>query len=121
MAATKAMNAFPSGATRDLYSAHPTFGKIVDAQCSQILEIITGVLRQQKVKGNMHRRDNDERFDLLMECNDVMLERIGSNLDELAGIRKDPEMIIVESDFTSSPLPSKYISKTLTESPRTPK
>lgn len=49
------------------------------------------------------RRDNDEKLELLLECNDIMLERINSNLDILSGIRQYPEQTIVESEMTTVP------------------
>lgn len=51
------------------------------------------------------RRDNDEKFDLLLECNDFMLERIHSNLDEMAGIKKIPEMVLVHAEIKTKTLP----------------
>lgn len=44
---------------------------------------------------------------MVLECNDAMLERIGSNLDELAGIKKNPQTIVVESCISSHPAGSK--------------
>lgn len=49
------------------------------------------------------RRDNDEKMELMQECNDVMLERINSNLDFLAGIRKNIEPILVETEIIAAP------------------
>lgn len=56
------------------------------------------------------RRDNDEQFELLLECNDVMLERINSNLDEMAGIKKNPETVLVQSEIQTPALQAKPIS-----------
>lgn len=53
---------------------------------------------------NYFSRDNDEKFELLQECNDSMLERINSNLDELSGIRKIPETVLVETEIQSEPM-----------------
>lgn len=50
----------------------------------------------------IYRRDNDEKHELLLECNDIMLERINSNLDILSGIRQYPEQTVVESDMTTA-------------------
>lgn len=50
-----------------------------------------------------HRRDNDEKMELLQECNDVMLERINSNLDFLAGIRQQIEPVLVETEINTVP------------------
>lgn len=53
------------------------------------------------------RRDNDEKMELLQECNDVMLERINSNLDVLAGIRQNIEPILVETEISTAPMTPK--------------
>ncbi|XP_053970145.1 exosome component 10 [Anastrepha ludens] len=97
MVATKSTNSFPQGAARDLYCAHPTFGRIVDEQSHRILGLISKVLKWQNVKGNIQRRQQDEQFEMLLECNDAIMERLNSNLDELAGIKKNLKTIVVES------------------------
>lgn len=56
------------------------------------------------------RRDNDEKMELLLECNDVMLERINSNLDILAGIRKNAETVLIEAEVKTAPIPYKQSS-----------
>lgn len=50
-----------------------------------------------------NRRDNDEKMELMQECNDVMLERINSNLDILAGIRQNIEPILIETEISTAP------------------
>ncbi|XP_065371175.1 exosome complex component 10 homolog [Calliphora vicina] len=99
--ATKSTNAFPQGASRDLYCAYPTYGRVIDEQSHRILGLISHVLKWQNVKGNIQRRQPDEQFEMLLECNDVMFERLQSNLDELAGIKKNPQTIVVESRLNS--------------------
>lgn len=55
------------------------------------------ILRHQGVQGNILRRDLEEKFELLVEANDQIFERIGNNLDEILGIRKNPEPVLVEA------------------------
>ncbi|CAD6992966.1 unnamed protein product [Ceratitis capitata] len=95
--ATKAVNFFPQGSARDLYCAYPTFGRVVDEQSHRIFGLVSKVLKWQNVKGNIERRQQDEQFEMLLECNDAMMERLNSNLDDLAGIKKNPQTIVVES------------------------
>ncbi|XP_063696904.1 LOW QUALITY PROTEIN: exosome complex component 10 homolog [Culicoides brevitarsis] len=98
--ATKCTNAMPSGHTRELYNSHPAFRRIIAAKSNRLLELISGVIRKQGVRGNIvNRRDNEEKFELLQECNDVMLERINNNLDDLLGLRKSPDTILVQEEF----------------------
>lgn len=49
-------------------------------------------------------RDLDEKIELVIEANDVILERVANNLDELAGIRKNPQLP-VEIQTVSAELP----------------
>lgn len=107
MEATKAVNALPSGSSRDLYSAHPSFKKVMDRQSLNILEIVNSVIHGQGIKGNIVHRDKEEKFEILQECNDAMLERIHSNLDEISGVRKQAPAVLV-TEVKSSPLPQKY-------------
>lgn len=98
--ATKCTNAMPSGHTRELYNSHPAFRRIVTAKSNRLLEQISAVIKRQGIRGNIvNRRDNEEKFELLQECNDVMLERVNNNLDDLLGLRKSPETILVQADF----------------------
>lgn len=90
----------PTGHTRELYNSHPAFRRIVSAKSSRLLQLISGVIKKQGVRGNIvNRRDNEEKFELLQECNDVMLERINNNLDDLMGLRKSPDKIFVQEEF----------------------
>lgn len=107
MEATKAVNSLPSGASRDLYSAHQSFSKVMAQQSENVLEVVQTVLRLQNIKGNIVRRDKEEKFEILQDCNDTMLERINSNLDEVAGIRKQTPSVLV-TEVKASPLPRKY-------------
>lgn len=107
MEATKAISTLPSGSSRDLYSAHPSFSKVMDQQSDHVLDVIQTVLKLQGIKGNIVRRDKEEKFEILQECNDAMLERINSNLDEVAGIRKRAPAVLV-TEVKSSPMLQKY-------------
>lgn len=107
MEATKAISSLPSGSSRDLYSAHPSFSKVMDQQSDTVLGVIQTVLKLQGIKGNIVRRDKEEKFEILQECNDAMLERINSNLDEVAGIRKQAPAVLV-TEVKSSPMLQKY-------------
>lgn len=90
----------PSGNTRELYNSHATFRDIVATQSNHILQIITSVTKVQGIRGNIaNRRDAEEKFELLQESNDVMLERVNNNLDDLLGIRKSPETVVLHEDI----------------------
>ncbi|XP_055522588.1 exosome component 10 [Wyeomyia smithii] len=97
--AMKAALALPAGKSRDLYSTHPAFVRIMDRQADRILHSISDVLKMHGIKGNILMRDCEEKFELMQEFNDSILERINSNLDELAGIKKKHETVLVQSEI----------------------
>lgn len=47
--ATRAISSFPTGSSRDLYSAHPSFAKIMNNQSENVLEVVQKVLKLFKV------------------------------------------------------------------------
>lgn len=101
--ASRVGSSLPCGAARDAYSAYPAYAKVIENQSGKILNIIQSVLKARNVRGNIARRDDDEKMEMLLECNDIMLESINSNLDEVAGIKKVPELVLVESEFRPAP------------------
>lgn len=60
--ATKCTNAFPSNASRNLYSAYPAFNNAVQRHSDQILSIISKVVKLQHIKGNIQRYGNHYSF-----------------------------------------------------------
>uniref|UniRef100_A0A182JDM0 Exosome complex component 10 homolog n=1 Tax=Anopheles atroparvus TaxID=41427 RepID=A0A182JDM0_ANOAO len=115
----KAVNAMPSGKSRDLYATHPTFIKIMDSQANKVLNIISDVLKLQGVKGNILQRDSEEKMELVQEFNDNILERIHSNLDEMAGIKKKAPTVLVQSEVQVAAEPRYRLSGAWNEQQKT--
>lgn len=114
--ATKAINALPSGSTRDLYSAYPSFSRIMnDVGNNEILSAIQQVIQYRSIKGNIIRRDKEEKFELLQEFNDSMLESINCLLDEMQGIKKVAPPVEVR-EVKASPTVNKYQLSSVTNS-----
>ncbi|CRL00784.1 CLUMA_CG014038, isoform A [Clunio marinus] len=101
--ATKAVSSLPFGSTRDLYSAHPIFSKVMGQQSDNILNVMQSMLSFQEIKHNVKNCDNDEKFEILQDYNDSALEKVNSNLDELAGMRKKAPILLTEIKTTSIP------------------
>ncbi|XP_065076198.1 exosome complex component 10 homolog isoform X2 [Ochlerotatus camptorhynchus] len=108
--AMKAVLALPSGNSRDLYDTHPSFVRIMDTQANNVLHMISDVLKMHEIKGNIVVRDREEKFELLQEFNDSILERINSNLDEVAGIKKKHETVLVQSEIQLQATPRQRLS-----------
>uniref|UniRef100_A0A182W2M2 Exosome complex component 10 homolog n=1 Tax=Anopheles minimus TaxID=112268 RepID=A0A182W2M2_9DIPT len=121
VAGMKVANAMPSGRSRDLYAAHPEFIKIMDTRANQVLHIISNILQMQGVQGNILQRDPDERLEMIHDFNDNILERIHSNLDEMAGIRKAAPTVLVQSEVQVPVVPRYRLSGAWNEKqPREP-
>ncbi|XP_055625148.1 exosome component 10 isoform X2 [Toxorhynchites rutilus septentrionalis] len=108
----KAVLAMPTGNSRDLYATHPSFIRIMDSQANKILHMISDVLKMHEIKGSIVVRDKEEKFELLQEFNDTILERINSNLDEAAGIKKKHETVLLHSEIQIPAEPRPRLSGT---------
>lgn len=87
----------PSGRARDLYSAHAAYRNVIRKHSNRILTIMSDVIRSEGIRGSIvNRQDNEEKFDLLQECNDMLLEKINSNIDDLSGV-KNPDTVVVQA------------------------
>ncbi|XP_022335537.2 exosome complex component 10-like [Crassostrea virginica] len=98
--ATRVSNDLPAaGDDYDYYSSFQRVRDILDVEGKRVLNIIQNVLRYHNVKGNMttssDATDVDDKFDVLMDANDHILEKVGSYLDESAGLKKKEENLIV--------------------------
>lgn len=100
MEATKLANRLPSGHKWDIYTSYPSFQRLMDGEANQMMQILSMILRHQGIGANVLRRDVEEKFDLVVEANDAILERVGLNLDEMAGIRRNPEPVLLEAAVT---------------------
>ncbi|XP_061184893.1 exosome complex component 10-like [Saccostrea echinata] len=98
--ATRASNDLPAaGDDFDYYSSFQGVRDILDIEGKRVLNIIQNVLRYHNVKGHMtsssDAHDLEDKFDVLMDANDHILEKVGSYLDESAGLKKKEEDLII--------------------------
>lgn len=89
----------------------------MNSQSERLLNIIHNAMRNQNIAGNIVRRDHEEKFDLLQECNDAMLERINSNLDDLDGMKKTPQTILIQTQIENTPQPKMSTSGSWNNAP----
>mgnify|MGYP002716470124 CR=1 FL=1 len=76
--ATKSSNKLPSGKSRDLYESCPAFHCIIKNQSNKVLSKISDFLKYTNTKGNILKRDEDDKFELLVDVNDSLLEKVVS-------------------------------------------
>ncbi|RMX38072.1 hypothetical protein pdam_00003117 [Pocillopora damicornis] len=84
-----------AGEDHDFYYSFPDFREFRSAQGARLLSNIGNLLHHWKVHcqwpSDTHAidPDSDELIDSLVEANDVLLERVDTNLDEAAGLKSD--------------------------------
>lgn len=98
----KVANGFPSGEKYDYYNCFPNFRNIVNGEIKNVLDCMQNVMESAGVRGNIKRRDIEEKFELLVEANDILLERAGICMDEVSGIRRNPDVEFVVSQSHSA-------------------
>ncbi|XP_012257874.2 exosome component 10 [Athalia rosae] len=96
----KVANSFPSGQKYDYYNCFPNFRNIVNGEIKNVLDCMQNVIGATGVRGNIRRRDIEEKFELLVEANDILLERAGICMDEASGILRNPDLELVVSQST---------------------
>lgn len=89
MEAIKASNALPSDKDYDFYKVHESFQQIMHSQGDSVMGLMNTLLRKQGISHNFRTRGLEEKLELLVEANDVILERVANDIDEMNGIRKN--------------------------------
>ncbi|KAH8264558.1 hypothetical protein KR038_010051 [Drosophila bunnanda] len=123
VAATRAANAFPQGTARSLYLSYPGFARVMDNLSQRVVGLIGNVLHAKEVKGDVRKRQLDEQFELVQECNDMLFERITTNLDIKSGLRRNPQQVVeAQVDVLSSnPISAEASTGSPSQGPDTPK
>ncbi|XP_026463935.1 exosome component 10 isoform X2 [Ctenocephalides felis] len=101
-AAISISNSFPQDQSWDLHAAHPAFVSAMSQMEKLTTSLMARVLKQERVKGNLHDQDTDEKYDLVLVANDALCEKIGSNLDELSGKTKSSAPVLIESSISTN-------------------
>ncbi|CAN7986364.1 unnamed protein product [Ixodes hexagonus] len=110
--ATKAGNEMPSsGEDFEYYSSFASFRQVMLSEGKDILKLMSSLASQQSGKGKFEGLDLEEKFDLLTDVNDMVLERVGNHLDEADGIKKKPEDVVVMTVSASRPIHTSWNKK----------
>uniref|UniRef100_A0AAR2IN32 Exosome complex component 10 n=1 Tax=Pygocentrus nattereri TaxID=42514 RepID=A0AAR2IN32_PYGNA len=98
VAATKASGLLPqAGDEFDFYRSFPGFQDFCAVQGERLLHCMSQLMQHHGCRSFMKDRSKltglEERFDLVIESNDVILEKVGIMLDEASGVtRSQPVM-----------------------------
>ncbi|KAB1268399.1 Exosome component 10, partial [Camelus dromedarius] len=99
VAVTKASGGLPQfGDEYDFYRSFPGFQAFCETQGDRLLQCMSRVMQYHGCRSNIKDRSKvtelEDKFDLLVDTNDVILERVGILLDEAAGVNKNQQPVL---------------------------
>ncbi|KAK2521651.1 Exosc10 [Columba guinea] len=99
VAATKASNGLPQpGDEYDFYRSFPGFRAYCETQGDRLLHCMSKVMQyhgcRSRMKDHSKVTELEDKFDMLVDSNDVILERVGILLDEAAGVNKNQQPVL---------------------------
>ncbi|TRY54084.1 hypothetical protein DNTS_034504 [Danionella cerebrum] len=99
VAATKASAALPSaGDEFDLYRSFPSFQRFCASQADTLLHCMSKIMQHHGCQSHMRDRSKltglEERFDLVVDANDAILEKVGILLDEASGVSRSQQPVM---------------------------
>ncbi|XP_070207378.1 exosome complex component 10-like isoform X2 [Littorina saxatilis] len=113
--ATKTSNDLPTGDDYDYYSTYNSVRNVLDLEAGRILQLLQNVMRHQNVKGTItgtdHALELDEQFDVIIDANDQILERVGTWVDEATGVRKNEHKLVVSAMNRPNPAVASWNKK----------
>ncbi|XP_066463539.1 exosome complex component 10 isoform X1 [Eleutherodactylus coqui] len=97
--ATKASTGLPQcGDEYDFYRSFPGFRAFCDAQDNHLLHCMSRIMQYHGCRSHLKDRSKvtalEDKFDLLVDANDAVLERVGILLDEASGVHRNQEPIL---------------------------
>ncbi|NXH79163.1 EXOSX protein, partial [Hydrobates tethys] len=99
VAATKASNGLPQpGDEYDFYRSFPGFRAYCEMQGDRLLHCMSKVMQYHGCRSHIKDRSRvtelEDKFDMLVDSNDIILERVGILLDEAAGVNKNQQPVL---------------------------
>uniref|UniRef100_A0A7M4EAD6 Exosome complex component 10 n=1 Tax=Crocodylus porosus TaxID=8502 RepID=A0A7M4EAD6_CROPO len=99
VAATKASNGLPQpGDEYDFYRSFPGFRAYCETQGDRLLYCMSKLMQYHGCRSHIKDRSKvtelEDKFDLLVDSNDAILERVGILLDEAAGVNKNQQPVL---------------------------
>lgn len=101
MEGIKHANSLPSDRDWSFYTTFESFTNVMKEQSDKILTDITSVLKKNEVGANIRNQTLDKRTEILVDANDLILERVANNIDEMNGIKKSLKQPVVLQTVTA--------------------
>ncbi|XP_012535453.1 exosome component 10 isoform X2 [Monomorium pharaonis] len=96
-AGIKAANNLPAGDNFNYYTCFPSFNDARRKDMERMLATMQSIIKIAGGSSNIQTRDCDEKFDLLLEANDQLLDQANILMDEESGILRNPQVELVVS------------------------
>lgn len=99
LSATKASAGLPQpGDEFDFYRSFPGFQEFCESQGDKLLHCMSQIMQHHGCRSHLRDRSKltglEERFDLVVDSNDVILERVGMLLDEADGVNRSQQPVM---------------------------
>ncbi|XP_015679333.1 exosome component 10 [Protobothrops mucrosquamatus] len=99
VSATKASSGLPQpGDEYDFYRSFSGFQAYCETQGERLLQCMSKVMQYHGCRSHLQDHSKitelEDKFDLLVDANDVILERVGMLLDEAAGVNKNQQPVL---------------------------
>ncbi|XP_053818916.1 exosome component 10 [Vidua chalybeata] len=99
VAATKASNGLPQpGDEYDFYCSFPGFRAFCNTQSDRLLRCMSQVMQYHGCRSLMKDSSKvtglEDKFDMLVDSNDVILERVSILLDEASGVNRNQQPVL---------------------------
>ncbi|XP_073973301.1 exosome component Rrp6 isoform X2 [Rhodnius prolixus] len=107
MNCVKWSNCFPADKQYSSYATIPEFKNTMKEQELELQNIIQKLLHYCGSKRSIAAQCPDDKFDLIIDMNDILLERVSKNLHEMDGTGRNP--IALGNDFGEAFTPAKNI------------
>lgn len=98
-AGIKAANNLPAGDNFNYYVCFPSFNEARNKDLKKILAAMQTIIKTAGGSSNIESADVDDKFELLLEINDQLLDQANILMDEESGILRNPQVELVVSQM----------------------
>ncbi|CAL1681433.1 unnamed protein product [Lasius platythorax] len=98
-AGIKAANNLPAGDNFNYYVCFPSFNEARNKDLRRILATMQTIIKTTGGSSNIECADVDDKFELLLEINDQLLDQANILMDEESGILRNPQVELVVSQM----------------------
>ncbi|XP_033210352.1 exosome component 10 isoform X2 [Belonocnema kinseyi] len=93
----KASNSLPCNDNFKYFTCFPSFNSARSYQTKRILKVIQSIIESTATADDISRRGTEEKFELLVEANDIFLDRANALMNEESGAKCNSEIELVMS------------------------